>query len=200
MTALQALASPVRLWLHIPTQAAVMLLIGRRNPDICSTAALQHPAAQRAARHVYCGLSALLRLMPLRAAAVPPQHGPLGRCRAVLGLAELLLGFLAPTLVLAATESMLFQQYHRRWQQQQQQREELAAAEPSISSSQFGAGGSRGGTAAALKAPSRLAMRGYLGLLAGMPHEAADWMAAVLCCSLLLASAWQLILLLTPAD
>ena len=115
--------------MHIPTQAAVMLLIGRRNPDICSTAALQHPAAQRAAGAAYGFLSALLRLLSRPMAASSPQHGPLGRCRAVLGLAELLLGFLAPTLVLAASESMLFQQYHRRWQQQQQQQEEQQRAE-----------------------------------------------------------------------
>ena len=124
--AAQALARPICLRLHLPAQAATMLLIASRNTNICSTPALRHPAAQQAAAGVYASLCALLGLLPMPAAApagLPLWHSPLGQCRAVLGMAELALGFLAPTLVLAAAESGIYRRYAHQWQAAQRQLE-----------------------------------------------------------------------------
>jgi len=117
-TCLQALARPVRLRIHIPTQALVALFIWSHNTGICTTAALQHPAAQQATTSLYSALSALLVLLPYQRAALAPRlrHGPTGKCSAVLTFAELLLLFLAPTLVLAARESLLYVRWRRAWQ------------------------------------------------------------------------------------
>jgi hypothetical protein len=151
--AVQALARPLCLWLHVPTQAAFVLLVGSHNAALCSTPALQHPVAQQAAAHVYAALSGLLGLLPLPVAALaglPPWHSPLGQCRAVLAMANVVLGVVAPTLVLAAAESRMFLQHRRhwkRWQQQEasQQRQQLpdsaAAAAPAAGT---GGGSQRG--------------------------------------------------------
>ena len=150
---MQALARPLCLWLHMPAQAAFVFLVGSHNAALCGTPALQHPAAQQAAASVYFALSGLLGLLPLPAAALagpPPWHSPLGQCCAVLGMANVVLGIVAPTLVLAAAESRLFLQHRRhwkRWQQQQasQQQQPLpdsaaaaASAAGAVGSSQHG--------------------------------------------------------------
>ena len=166
--AAQALARPICLWLHVPAQAATMLLIASRNTAICCTPALQHPAAQRAAAAIYAFLCTLLGLLPLPPAApagLPLWHSPLGQCRAVLSMAELALGFIAPTLVLAAAESSLYMQYARHWQAAQRQQELAVAGQEA---------GSPAGTAttsSAAGASSSLTERGS-GLLPAVPAAA----------------------------
>lgn len=184
----QALARPLRLAWHLPAQLLTMAFIYRMNPRICGTAALSHPSAQHATATTYAALSA----MPTALGAAPlRQHGPEGRCRAVLALAELLLGLLAPTLVLAASEVALFEQYARRCAKQQQQQ----------AARQVGAAAAPQAAPVPVQQPGRLAALLYrlLGACLRLAHgEPADKAAAALTATLLLAAAWQAILGLTP--
>ncbi|KAL4854258.1 Copine-5 [Chlorella vulgaris] len=182
-----ALARPVRLWLHVPAQAAAMLLIAHRNPDICSTAMFQHPAARKATAETYAALSSLLHLAASPMDTLSLQHGPQGRCCAVLGLAEVLGGFLAPTLVLAVTESRLFAAYHHSWKEQEQsERHGLATG---------ASGAAAHPPSSVLQTPSRLAVHCYQDLLRWRPLEPADWTVAAATAVMLLASTWGLLLL-----
>jgi hypothetical protein len=75
---------------------------------------------------MYSALCSLLGVLPMPAAApggLPLWHSPLGQCRAVLGISELMLGFLAPTLVLVAAESDIYRRYARQCQAAQWQLE-----------------------------------------------------------------------------
>lgn len=203
---IQALARPLRLQWHVPAQALALLAIWSRNADICATTALQDPVAQAATAAAFSALSALLP-----PGILLPPHGAKGQCRAVLTLVELLLGFLAPTLVLAASEVTLYRQHRSRWQQQepqqrqkQQQQQGAAAAGPS--SGGRPAGGGEPGTQAvaacwARKQQQKLADPWYellhacLQLPAGEPADLAE---AALLAVMLLSATWHAVLLLTP--
>lgn len=103
---------PLSLRLHVPVQAGLFIATWACNAHMCALPALQHPAAQRATGAAYAALLAL----PGAGHRVPP-HGPLGQCRALLNLLELLLGLLVPTAALAATEAALYRQYRAHWVQ-----------------------------------------------------------------------------------
>lgn len=197
-----------------------MLCIWWRNAAICEAPALQHPAAQQATAAAYAALTALVRLgSPL---ALPPQctqHSPLGQCAAVLTLAELLLGFLAPTLLLAASEAGLYQRWRRAWLAWQKQQLGMMSSADASGSGASSSRASRGRLAAAvaagqqegepseelhtelfpcLRPPSRAAAFLY-DLLSKQPFtEPADALVAALTAMLLLGAAWQAILAVTP--
>lgn len=215
----QALARPLALRVQLPAQAATMWLISRYNGEICATAALQHPAAQAATAAMHSALSRLLRCASLALALpapAPPPSSSAGQCWAVLALAELLMGFLLPTLVLAASEAALHARWHAHWLRwQRQQGGSVSFAE--------GAGGSgseelsegtlpsrrRQGAARGkldtrrhpwLQPPSRLAAGGYAALRACLQlSEPADVAVAMLTGAALLCATWQTVTLLSPA-
>ncbi|PRW50887.1 hypothetical protein C2E21_5660 [Chlorella sorokiniana] len=218
-----ALARPVRLALHAPTQALVMLCIWWHNAAICESPALQHPAAQQATAATYSALTALVRLgNPLTLPPALARHGPAGQCSAVLALAELLLGFLAPTLLLAASEAELYQRWKRAWLKWQKQQ----LGESSGSGGSGGGGDNAGGSSSSqmpaaaagpqveppnqppsqlhsdlfpcLRPPSKGAACLY-DLLSRHPFtEPNDVVIAALTALLLLGAAWQAILAVTP--
>lgn len=130
----QAMAHPLPLWLHIPIQAAMVAFVRYHTPSMCGTAALQHPTTQAGTAAVYNGLAALLGFLPFKVHV--PQHGPAGQCAAVLTLAELLLGFLLPTLTLAVWEARQHERYCRHWaawqRQQEMEQQQQAAAGPAV--------------------------------------------------------------------
>ncbi len=201
-----------------------MALIWTRNADICATPALLHPTARRLAALAHRGLSLLLVLLPAGGSA--PQHSAAGQCQAVLTLAELLVGFLASTLVLAALESGRFvrwqacwrhrwqreRQQFQMWQQQQQAREasfskDAAAPAHPEGAQEHAEGRCPEGEAATagdlppyVRPPGRLATAAYRALHAGMyPQDPSEWTMLAVTAMLLLCSAWHAILLLTPA-
>jgi hypothetical protein len=233
---LQALARPVRLALHIPAQAATMLLIAQRNGDICATAAFQHPAAQRGAAVAYGALSALLQAAAAPGVPLVAAHDAAGRCKAVLGAAELLLGFVAPTLGLAVAESLLFQRHRRLIATHAEQRMLLHPSQPQpAAGAECSSLLKRASSGKAASSPPRPAVVGSAAAagqpgaaqLAFAPSEAGApvqpaaarvagqrcyegvlaWLAAhaeeravdgLSWCLLLVAAAWQAVLLVTP--
>ena len=226
----QALAHPLPLWMHVPTQAAMIAFVRYHTPGMCGTAALQHPTTQAGTAAVRTILTALLGLLPFP--MVAPQHGPAGQCAAVLTLAELLLGFLLPTLTLSVWEARQHERYCRHWaawqrqqEMQQQRRQEQEAVGPSsrhrpaarhtrwCPAVLLGSEAAAAGLSAArtdepdlsrcpfLTPPSRAAAIFYRLLLACCsPAEVVDYMTVVAAAVLLLLSAWHLVLLLTPAN
>ncbi len=209
----------MRLALHIPTQALVMLCIWWRTPGICEAPMLQHPAAQRATAASYAALTALVRLgNPLTLPPGVALHGPEGQCSAVLALAELLLGFVAPTLVLAASEAELYQRWRRAWLKWQRQQLGTLPADGGGSTAGGSGGGASGRRPAAasvaqrleppeqlhtevfpcLRPPTKAAACLY-DLLCHHPFtEPADAAVAALTALLLTGAAWQAILAVTP--
>ena len=204
----QALARPLSLALHTPTQALVMLCIWWRNPAICAAPVLQHPAAQRHTAATYGALSAVVRAgspMPLPCGFA--QHGPLGQCRAVLTLAELALGFLAPTLVLALSEAELHRRWRRTWVKWKRNhlgpggggggggggRREGAAGVPARAVGQLDTD-----TLPCITRAGRAAVLCYDLLLKHPLTDPADAAVAALTATLLLGAAWQAILAITP--
>ncbi|KAL4437223.1 hypothetical protein ABPG75_004362 [Micractinium tetrahymenae] len=213
-----AVARPVRLWLHLLLQAAVLVHTVRCNPSLCGTPVLQHPFSRRATRSIYSALSALLSLA-LPAGALPAQHTPAGQCRALLTLGQFLLNFLASTIIIAAAEASFYRRWKRHWLAwQRRQAAEEARASPSSgaagrssgSSSMAGSSGTGATTRAAaahkldterypfLQPPGWLAARFYEACTACRLREVQDYVMAAATSALLLCSAWHIILLLTP--
>lgn len=224
---LQALACPLPLWLHTPTQAAMIAYVRRHNGEMCATAALQHPAAQQATAATYSALTALLSLLPLGASA--PPRSPAGQCAAVLALAECLLGFLLPLVALVAWEAGIYHRFCQHWlswqraelQQMQEQPGGAMAAEaagPSSSSAQAPHGGLLPWCPANaagcllpqegpdlnlcpfLVLPSNSAAAFYRMVLACRPSELLDFVALSAAASRSAAAAWHAVLLLEPVD
>lgn len=184
-----------------------MLCIWWRNPSICAAPVLQHPAAQRATVATYAALSAMVRVgSPLTLPAGFARHGALGQCCAMLTLAELALGFLAPTLVLALSEAELHRRWRRAWTKWQQQQPGRAGDSGGGGSSrQEGAAGAPSGQleqpdaepAPCIEPPSRAAVFCYDLLLKHPLTEPADAAVAALTATLLLGAAWQAVLTVT---
>lgn len=192
----QALARPLRLAWHLPAQLLTMAFIYSHNGAICGTAALSHPSAQRATAATYAALSALPTTL---GAPLLRQHGPEGRCRAVLALAELLLGLLAPTILLAASEVALFERYARRCAKRQQQQQQAARQLGAVAGSSSAA--AQQAVPLSTPQPGRLAslLYRFLGACLRLAlGEPADVAAAALTATLLLAATWRGILALTP--
>lgn len=183
-----------------------MLAIHSHTPLICAAPALQHPAAQQATAALYAALS------QLSLSAGQQRHGAAGQCAAVLTLAELLLGFLAPTLLLAAGEAQLYRRWRSHWldvQQQQQPGEPAGGLEARTSSGAASAQHDlpvqprerklEAGAHPALQPPSALAACCYDFLHACLSiSDPPDAVMAALTAGLLLCAAWRAILQLTP--
>lgn len=194
-----------------------MLYIWWQNAAICETPALQHPAAQRATAASYSALAALVRLgNPLTLPPGVALHGPAAQCSAVLSLAELLLGFLAPTVLLAASEAQLYQRWKRAWLKWQKQQLGPGSSSGGDRRAAAAAGAAAFGAAAAaglqadfaqqlrtdlfpcLKPPCKATASLY-DLLTRHPFtEPADAVVVALTALLMLGAAWQAILAITP--
>lgn len=91
-----------------------MALAAAHNRAACASRALQHPAAAAATARLHGWLSAsagLLLQVPWAERRQAPD--PARQCAAVLAWAQLALGFVAPTALLAAAESRHYLEFQR---------------------------------------------------------------------------------------
>lgn len=219
--ALQVLCRPLRLWLHLLAQAGVLAHTASCTPSLCGAPVFQHPFARRATGTIYSSLSALLSLA-LPPAAQPPRHGPLGQCRAVLALEQLILTFLAPSLPIVAWEAAAYIEWKHYWLAwQQQQAADLGGAGPDLQAASLSTASASAASAVPAMAavggaavectsqldtvrhpflvpPSWAAVRVYEVWHACQLGEALDRVVAAAVAGLLLCSAWHVVLLLTP--
>lgn len=105
---LMSIGRPVRLWLHLPTQAATLALVSRRVPAVCATAALQHPTAAHIIGQWH---RALAKLVP--GAALPTTPGA-AQCHCVLRTLQWVFIVVVPTAAIIAAECSLLQQQERQ--------------------------------------------------------------------------------------
>lgn len=90
----------------------------RYTPNICRSASLAHPAAQRLTHHIDTWLGGLAYLMPHPVSVVVRhERSPHLECVTVIRFLQFGLGLLAPQLVCATSEARLFQHHQQqRWQ------------------------------------------------------------------------------------
>lgn len=103
-----SIGRPVRLWLHLPTQAATLALVSRRVPAVCATAALQHPTAAHIIGQWH---RALAKLVP--GAALPSTPGA-AQCHCVLRTLQWVFIVVVPTAAVIAAECSLLRQQERQ--------------------------------------------------------------------------------------
>ena len=96
---MQALAQPIRLTLLAPLHLLLARAVVPSAAAVCAAGALRHPTAAALSDGAYQLLAALTAAMP---APLPEllRHGPVGRCRAVLAMAQFVCLLLVPALTL----------------------------------------------------------------------------------------------------
>ncbi|GAB4816892.1 hypothetical protein N2152v2_003938 [Parachlorella kessleri] len=106
---------PVSLWLQLPVQAVVLFLTWRRAPDMCSTALMQHEAAEGIIGGWFEGFNLLLALLPLPCVAPVTESSVLSKCQSVAMMFQLLASFVMTTAGLAVMEYGALHQFAASW-------------------------------------------------------------------------------------
>lgn len=113
---LMAILRPVRLWLEVPLQGAMLALALPHAPELCAAAGMRRAGVAAVFGRAYEALGALVMLTPLPVSGAV-EHDAAGRCACVLRLSQAAFGLWLPLGLNAMAEA----RFCRRWSAAQRQ-------------------------------------------------------------------------------